>query len=129
MNKKNLFLGIFSFLVFAAVAINADDKPEKTDVLKNMPENVKAVISAKCFGCHSNDAKNDKSKEKLNFSTFGNLSLVKKIAAYGSIVEVMEDNEMPPKKFLERFPDKKISDKEQTLLLDWAKKNQRIFKK
>jgi hypothetical protein len=47
---------------------------------------------------------------------------MKKISAYKHIGEVVEENEMPPKKFLEKRPEKKITDEEKQILIAWAKK-------
>jgi len=47
---------------------------------------------------------------------------MKKISAYKHIGEVVEKNEMPPKKFLERKPESKLTELEKKTLMDWAKK-------
>ena len=112
-----LFLGLFSFAVMASGTENpAKYTPEQ------MSDEVKAVIENKCFGCHNTDSKNDKAKEKLDFKTFNDLSRMKQISAYKEIGEVLEENEMPPKKFLDHYPDKKLTKDETKLLMDWAKK-------
>ena len=112
-----LFLGLFSFTIMAG-------ETEKTvkSIPGQMPDDVKAVIENRCFGCHNTDSKNDKAKEDLDFKTFDELSKIKKISTYKKIGEVLEENEMPPKKFLERFPDKDITADEKKLLMEWAKK-------
>jgi cytochrome c553 len=86
-----------------------------------MPENVKAVIEKSCFGCHNTDSKNDKAKEKLDLKTLDALGKKEMIHALGEIAETVEENEMPPEKFLEKFPDKKLTDAEKKILIDWAK--------
>lgn len=112
-----LFLGLFSFAVMA----NETEKPLKFTP-GQMPDDVKAVIDNKCFGCHNTDSKNDKAKEDLDFKTFDKLSKMKKIGAYKDIGEVLDKNEMPPKRFLDHFPDKALTGEEKKLLMDWAKK-------
>jgi hypothetical protein len=42
------------------------------------------------------------------------------IAGLKEIAEVVEENEMPPAKFLEKNPDKKLTDAEKKILMDWA---------
>ena len=86
-----------------------------------MPDNVKALIEKSCFGCHNTDSKNDKAKEKLDLKTFNALGKKEMIHALGEIAETVEENEMPPAKFLEKFPDKKLTDAEKKILIDWAK--------
>ena len=87
-----------------------------------MSDDVKAVIEKSCFGCHNTDSKNDKAKEKLDLKTLDNLTTPKMIHALREINEVVEENEMPPEKFLAKYPDKKLSDAEKKLLMDWASK-------
>ena len=36
---------------------------------------------------------------------------------------------MPPKKFLDKYPDKKLTEEESKLLLNWASKESTILKK
>lgn len=111
---------LFSVLFFSAAFAFATEKPAETKTVK-MPNDVKAIIDKSCFGCHNNDSKNDKAKEKLNLSTFDTLTKNKMIASYRKMAETVEENEMPPAKFLERFPDKKLTDAEKLVLMNWAK--------
>lgn len=111
-----LFLGLFT------LAAAASDTEKSTYYSPSqMSEEVKAVVQNKCFGCHNTDSKNDKAKEDLDFKTFDTLTNLKKVSAYKKIGDVVNENEMPPKKFLEHYPDKKLTDAEKKLLMDWAK--------
>lgn len=127
MNKKRMFPLVLISFMFVSFMVSASNNPGKTKA-EPMPENVKAIIDKSCFGCHNSDSKNDKAKEKLDFKSMDSLALMKKIVAYKEIHEVMEKNEMPPEKFLERFPDKKVSDDEKKILMDWAKKEMETLK-
>ncbi len=111
-----LFIGLFSLTLVASDG----NKPAKYHPA-GMTDEVKAIIENKCFGCHNTDSKNDKAKEDLDFKTFDDLSKMKKISSYKKIGEVIEEQEMPPKKFLERFPDKDLTDDERKALLEWSK--------
>jgi len=119
MNYKKIFPLILIVFVFASFLAGAAEKPLPLKPV-NMPDNVKAIIDKSCFGCHNTDSKNDKAKEKLNLSTFDTLTKNKMIAAYKGMAEVVEENEMPPAKFLEKYPDKKLSDGDKKILMDWA---------
>jgi uncharacterized membrane protein len=121
MRKKNL-ISIFAvlFLFITSVAISSE-RPKKTSAEK-MPDNVKAIIDKSCFGCHNTDSKNEDAKEALDFKKLDGLSSMKKISAYKHIGETVEENEMPPKKFLQNYPDKALTDKEKKELIAWAKK-------
>ncbi len=111
-----LFMSLFSFSILA----NEPEDPVKLP--GQMSKDVKAVVENKCYGCHNTDSKNDKAKEDLDFKTLDDLSKIKKISAYKEIIEVLEENEMPPKKFLDHYPDKKLTEAEKKAVMVWAKK-------
>lgn len=120
MKKMNLIAGLFLTFFFVSFMLSAaENTPTNQPV--NMPENVKSIIENKCIGCHNTDSKNDKAKEKLDFKTMEELGKVKKIGTYNHIVEALEKQEMPPEKFLARYPEKKLSEEEAELLMNWAK--------
>ena len=86
----------------------------------DIPENVKSVLDNKCFGCHNTEAKSDKAKDKLLLDKLGDLSKAKMISTLGDISEVAAEGAMPPEKFLEQKPEKKLTEEEQKLLVEWA---------
>ncbi len=120
LNKKIVPVALLILLIVSVIT-TASEKPAENKAV-NMPENVKAIIDKSCFGCHNSDSKNDKAKEKLDLKTLDQLSLPKMIGALNEIGETIKGDEMPPEKFLERFPDKKLSAEEKKILMDWAKK-------
>jgi cytochrome c553 len=119
MKKKS----IFSVLVLVLFSISliglADDRPIAKD---KMPENVKAALDKSCYGCHNSDSKNDDAKEALDLKKMKQLSMIKKISAFKEIGETIEKGEMPPKKFVQRYPDRQLSEDEKELLINWSKK-------
>jgi len=119
MYKKSLFPIALIVFVLASFVTSASETQTNSKAI-SMPDDVKAVIEKSCFGCHSTESKNDKAKEKLNLSTLDSLSTTKMIHVLRDINEVLEDNEMPPEKFLAKFPDKKLTDAEKKILMDWA---------
>jgi uncharacterized membrane protein len=119
MNYKSFFPLILIVFVFASFLAGAAEKPQPLKPV-NMPDDVKAIIDKSCFGCHNTDSKNDKAKEKLDLKTIDTLDKSKMIHALKEIAEVVDENEMPPAKFLEKFPDKKLTDAEKKTLMDWA---------
>lgn len=112
-----LFIGLFSLSLMA----NDDNKTTTYRPFDMTPE-VKAIVENKCYGCHNTDSQNDKGKEELDFDKMDELSKLKKISTYKEIAEVVEENEMPPSKFLERYPDKKLTEEERKAIMDWATK-------
>lgn len=86
----------------------------------SIPDDVSAILDKSCFGCHNVDAKSDKSKDKLMIDKLGKLSKAKLVGKLGEISEVVEKNEMPPEKFLAKYPDKALTEDEAKVLKDWA---------
>lgn len=119
MLNKRIFPISFLVFMFVTMLAAAVENPAKAKPV-DMPDDVKAVIEKSCFGCHNTDSKNDKAKDKLDLKTLGDLDTPKMIHALKEINEVLEKNEMPPEKFLERFPDKKLTDAEKKILMSWA---------
>jgi hypothetical protein len=120
--KTKITLSLLLIGLFSLSAVANNGKKTARYHPARMTDEVKSIIENKCFGCHNTDSKNDKAKEDLDFKTFDDLSTMKKISAYKKIGEVLEEKEMPPKKFLDRFPDKDLSADERKALIDWAKK-------
>jgi hypothetical protein len=114
-------LGLLSFNV-SRLNMNA--------TASEMPDNVKAAIDKSCFGCHNTASQNAKAKEKLDFSTFNTLSKAVQIAKYRDISKTIQNGEMPPKKFLEKFPDKKLTTDEVKIVVKWTEKEvKKLMKK
>lgn len=119
MKNVGFFLILFSaaafFISASFISNTSPDEPE-------MPKDVKKVIEKSCFGCHNSDSKNEDAKEELDFKKLDGLKKVKKITTLREIAEVIEEGEMPPSKFLEKYPERKLSEKEKATLVEWAKK-------
>jgi uncharacterized membrane protein len=119
MRNKRFFPMVLVVFLFASFLASAAENPTESKAVK-MPDDVKAIIEKSCFGCHNTDSKNDKAKEKLDLKTIDSLDKSKMIHALKEIAETVEESEMPPAKFLEKFPDKKLTDAEKKTLMDWA---------
>ncbi|MCK5730238.1 MAG: heme-binding domain-containing protein [Draconibacterium sp.] len=128
MKRKSLISTLVVLFLFASTIVFALEKPT---VKSNpeMPENVTAIIKKSCFGCHNTESKNEDAKEELDFKKLNTLSLMKQISAYKHIGETVEDNDMPPKKFLEKYPEKKLTSEEKQVLIAWAKKEAEVLVK
>ena len=119
MKKQNFLPGLILALFLASIMVSATLNPAKKSS-NEVPDDVQAVIKGKCFGCHNTESRNDKAKEKLLFDKLDSLSIIDKISTYKGIEKELNDNKMPPEKFLERFPDRALTADEKQLLLDWA---------
>ena len=121
MKKKTFISAVAILFLIVSTAVFATDKPTKTTT-QTMPDDVKAIVKKSCFGCHNSNSKNEDAKEELSFDKLDGLSAMKKISAFKHIGETVEENEMPPKKFVEKYPDKKLTNEEKQTLISWAKK-------
>jgi len=126
------FILLITFIFFSFTK-DLNEKYVKITAVESIdiPEDVKAILDNKCMGCHSNDAKGGKSKMKMNFDKLknGDYSKGKTISKLGKITKQLNKDKMPPKKFLNKNPDKKLTEDERKLLLNWASEQGTILKK
>ncbi len=85
-----------------------------------IPEEVKNVLVHSCFDCHSPAGRNEDARKALNFEEWDSYRLTKQIGLLGDIAEVMKKDKMPPAKYLEFKPDRKLSESQKELILNWA---------
>lgn len=124
MKKRNFLPGLILALFAAFVMVSATLKPDKPKS-KEIPAEVFTVVKNRCFGCHNTESRNDKAKEKLEFDRLDSLSVVERIGKFKDIEKELSEDKMPPKKFLERFPDRALTGDEKKILLDWAGKEKK----
>jgi len=110
-----VLIGAFGLLMFLSLNFSraADD---------GFPEEVGAILTSSCFGCHNAEARSEDAKKAVQFDAWDDYRVTKKIGILGKMGEVIEEGKMPPKKYLENNPDKKLTEDQQKLLLDWTKK-------
>ena len=87
----------------------------------SIPEEINSILDNKCFGCHNTESTNDKAKEKLLIDKLSDLSKAKLVSKLDGIAETVGKNEMPPEKFLAKYPDKKLTNEETEQVENWAK--------
>ena len=122
--KKNILFILLPFMA-VVVLVAAQNNPlapvtPQEELSSDWPEEVKDLIKTSCYDCHTKDASGEKSKKALNFSTWEDYKLTKKIGKLNDISEVLKEKKMPPKKYLEKFPDKALSDKQIGVITNWA---------
>lgn len=118
-----IFLFTLSIVLFSFSESKKENYENSMQIdIVDIPENVKTILDSKCMGCHSNESKPGKSKTKLNLSNIidGSYSNGKMISKFGKITKTLGENKMPPKKFLAKYPNKKLTPEESKVLVDWA---------
>ncbi|MBK8506651.1 MAG: hypothetical protein IPL46_33355 [Saprospiraceae bacterium] len=86
------------------------------------PKKVDAVIKNKCYGCHSAEGKSDKAKAALMWDDLAGLQPSMQAEKLKNISKVLSEGAMPPKMFVEKMPEKKLTAVESALMSKWAEK-------
>lgn len=123
--KKYLLLSsiiIVGFVFFGFIQDTAEKNQQTVqDETFQIPADVQKVLDNSCVGCHNSEAKNMKAKQKLKFEDLASMKTYKLSGKLGDIAKELEEDKMPPSKFLENYPDKKLSAEDKALLINWAK--------
>jgi hypothetical protein len=114
---------IIAGFLFVNFNIHDGDKPSSKGNSVEIPDDVQTVLDNSCWGCHNTESKNLKAKKKLSFDKLSKLKIYKVVGKLTDIQEVIMEEEMPPKKFLKKYPDHALNDEGKELLLGWAKQN------
>jgi hypothetical protein len=118
--------GLFTLTIMAAAPrVQQSSQHYSNEIPQNIayPEEVMAVIEAKCMGCHKPDARNENAREKLQWAQLTEMDTENLIGKLDAIIEVLEEGTMPPVKMLEKYPDMKLTEAETKTLTDWAESN------
>jgi hypothetical protein len=125
-NMKNTFLSLILIIV-AAIAVMAftiptgkTNNPPQDKPAAQFPADIQKIFETSCFDCHTDLSSNPKSKAKLNFTTWDSLSAAKKVGKIQDISDVVSKGDMPPTKYLEKFPEKALSKEQNDLVIKWA---------
>ena len=117
-----LLLGGMALLVF--LSFNEGRSGDQ-----DIPEEIAGILKSSCYDCHSKGAKSDKALKAVQFDLWEDYRLTKKIGLLAEIAEVVEEGDMPPKKYLEQKPDRKLTDIQKKQLVEWTKKeSERLMK-
>lgn len=130
-----LLFGIFFLLQLFPV--DRSNVTEQAPILASEP--VLSILRKSCYDCHSDQTKwpvysyifpisvflknhIEEGKEEINFSKWENLSLKQKATAAESIIEEIEERNMPLFSYTLIHHEAKLSDKEIQILKEWAEK-------
>jgi tRNA A37 N6-isopentenylltransferase MiaA len=115
MKNKGIFILLVggALFLFQSFLLNRKTSPEA-------PEEVQKLLVSACYDCHSSAGQNEDAKKALNFEEWDNYRLTKQIGLLGNIAEVIEKDKMPPGKYLEFKPDRKLSEDQKELLINWT---------
>lgn len=121
---KKLFLIILVSISVSAMSFSDGNEPTSTPTIDGsqyeVPADVQAIIDNSCFGCHNTDSRSTKGKMKLNFDEMGNLKTSKLVGKLTKISKTVKNGKMPKKSFVEKYPDKALSEDDIKLITTWA---------
>ncbi len=122
--KKTVFTAIA--IIAASLALLAFTNSSKTvtnppqeKAAAAFPEDVQKILETSCFDCHSDASTNVKSKGKLNFSKWADLSDAKKVGKMEAMGEEIKEGNMPPEKYLSKFPDHALTQEKKDVINKW----------
>ena len=121
-----LIIPVIFLSAYRTKNLPAYNKNNKTiipaDSSQVLPDSVQQIVQNSCVGCHSTTSHSEKAREKLNFDDWSTYSPVKKISKLNDIHKEINEDKMPPEKFLVHFPDKKLTEVQKKIILDWTDK-------
>jgi len=85
------------------------------------PDEISTILKTSCYDCHSTSKGSGRPLKALDFEKWDEYRLTKQIGLLGDIGKMVEKGKMPPRKYLEKKPDRKLSDAQKKLLADWTK--------
>jgi hypothetical protein len=115
MKSKAILLLLAGGIFILLQSFLSNSKP-----VPDFPEEVNGILVSSCFDCHSSAGKNEDARKKLNFENWDDYKLTKKIGVLGDIAKVIEKDEMPPGKYLEFKPDRKLTDEQKQVIINWT---------
>jgi len=110
-----LMMIIVIFLLQGFQIIVSDDQ-DKTIY----PADVRKIVDNKCYGCHSAKGSSKDAKEALLWDSLPNLGKRELVATLDDIIEVLEEDKMPPKEIIKKYPEAKLLPEEKQMLKSWA---------
>jgi len=113
-------LAMMAFTNPSGITSREKSNPPQEQVAPVFPEDVQKILETSCFDCHTDAASNVKSKSKLNFSKWSELSDAKKVGKMESINEEVTKGEMPPQKYINNYPDKALKQEHKEIISKWV---------
>lgn len=106
-------------LICLANPMNSQDVQKEAGKSKPVPAAVTTILEKSCVGCHSDDG-STLAKMHVNFTKWNEYSAEEQASTGQDIAKILNKDKMPPKKFLKKYPDAKLTEAEKTTLIKWA---------
>lgn len=112
-----LFLGLSAFQ--SQSYVDSTNFTSHQEVSFDVPDDVKGILDNNCLQCHGSDG-SGKAKMKWNYTKMSEMQVSKLISKLSKISDEVIEESMPPKRYLKKNPEKKLSEDEKLALVDWA---------
>jgi len=112
-----ILIALFGTIMITSAFIIPDSTPPN-DPPTIIPDSVWAIFEISCYDCHSNNG-NGLVKAKLNFDKWNIYSPEKQLKKATNICQAMQDQKMPPSKYLKKNPDDAPSVAEVIRVCNW----------
>ena len=121
------FILIFTISAFS-ITILSFSSNENSSVITNpgngatftIPTDVQAIIDNSCYGCHNSESSSTKGKMKLNFDKLPTMKVSKQVGKLIKISKSVNKDKMPTEKFLNKYPDRALTEDDVTKITSWA---------
>ena len=110
----------FLFLNFTIIDKKPQEEVKTGKAQYNVPDDVQQIIDNSCYGCHNSESKNEKGRKKLQFDKMADLKTYKQVGKLTDIADVVAEGDMPPEKFLKKYPERELSKEDMEKLIGWA---------
>jgi len=112
-----LLIGFSSFRNLPSTFFNNVAQSKQNDF--QVPDDVQKILDNYCLQCHGADG-SGKAKFKWNFDKMNDMKTSKLLSKLAKISNEVEEEKMPPKKYIKKHPEKVMSAEEKQRLIDWA---------
>jgi len=89
--------------------------------IPGFPEEIMKIVINSCYDCHSTESESQMAKIILDFYKWDEYKTSKKVQLLNKMDEAINDKIMPPKKYLDKNPEKVLTDEQIELFSKWAK--------
>ena len=115
--KKQLILLLVIGVLFISFQSFSPELPSEGV----FPDEITTILKKSCYDCHTTSNGSEKALKALDFEQWDQYRLTKQIGLLGDIGKVVEEGKMPPGKYLENKPDRKLTESQIKTLSDWTK--------
>jgi molybdopterin-biosynthesis enzyme MoeA-like protein len=97
------------------LSVSLDIKPTP-----GFPEEIMKIVVNSCYECHSGDSQNQIAKTVLDFYKWNEYKTARKVNLLSKMDEAIQDKSMPPRKYIDKNPDRVLTEEQIELFSKWA---------